>query len=76
MPKGPHGQKRDWVHIVLSNIPMRLLVIPAGLVVVVLVYLVTLAVPSLNKAAVALVTAFSLAALFVTYFGGRYDKRP
>jgi hypothetical protein len=69
------GQGKDWVHIILSNVPMRLLIIPAGLAVVALVYLITAAFPSLNRTAVALVTAFALAALFATFFGGRRTRR-
>ena len=75
MPKAPQDQKRDWAHMVLSDVPMRLLLIPAGFVVVALVYVVTVAFPSLNKATVALTTAFVFAALFVTLFGGRFSRR-
>lgn len=75
MPGSPQNQKRDWVHIILSNVPMRLLAIPAALLLAALVYMVTLAFPSLNKTTVALVTAFIFAALFATFFGGRFSRR-
>jgi hypothetical protein len=75
MSENTKTPKRDWVHIVLSNVPMRLLAIPAALVIVVLVYGVTLAFPSLNKTTVALVSAFVFAGLFVTFFGGRFSRR-
>lgn len=75
MSEAPQGRKRDWAHIVLSNVPMRLLAIPAALGLAALVYLVTLAFPSLNKTTVALVAAFVLAGLFVTLFGGRFSRR-
>ncbi len=75
MAKAPGDRTRDWVHIVLSNVPMRLLAIPAGLAVVGLVYLATFEFPSLNRTGVALAAAFILAGLFATFFGGRYARR-